>query len=147
MQFGEKLRSLRASINMTQKELADKLSISPSTIGMYEQNRRMPDTETLLKMASIFGVSVDYLLSKESSLGQYVQAQRARCDIEEIEYLIPDYHELSELELKWLKSFRQLTEENQYIIIGDMQKYIKEQRHESVAADVPPGKTGTDSPK
>ena len=42
MNLGEIIRSLRATNGMTQKELADKLSISPSTIGMYEQGRREP---------------------------------------------------------------------------------------------------------
>ena len=35
MKFGEQLRTLRNSQKMTQKELADMLGISPSTIGMY----------------------------------------------------------------------------------------------------------------
>lgn len=65
MRFGEVLRSLRTDINMTQKELADQLSISPSTIGMYEQNRRVPDAEMLSKIALIFGVTVDYLLGNK----------------------------------------------------------------------------------
>ena len=65
MQFGERLRSLRTDINMTQKELANKLSISPSTIGMYEQNRRVPDAEMLSKIASLFGVTTDYLLGNK----------------------------------------------------------------------------------
>ena len=67
MRFGEVLRSLRTDINMTQKELADRLSLSPSTIGMYEQNRRVPDAEMLSKIAFIFGVSVDYLLGENSN--------------------------------------------------------------------------------
>ena len=54
MKFGEQLRTLRNSQKMTQKELADMLGISPSTIGMYEQNRRIPDIKTLTQIASIF---------------------------------------------------------------------------------------------
>lgn len=62
MQIGEKIRSLRELHKMTQKELADHLSISPSTIGMYEQNRRMPDIDTIRKIANILNVSVDELV-------------------------------------------------------------------------------------
>lgn len=62
MKIGDIIRSLRIENSITQKELADKLSISPSTIGMYEQNRRIPDVEALIKLASYFGVQVDYLL-------------------------------------------------------------------------------------
>ncbi|CAB1242374.1 Transcriptional regulator [Clostridiaceae bacterium BL-3] len=60
--FGEKLKKLRTDKNMTQQELAKILKISSSTIGMYEQNRRSPDIETLKKIAQHFNVSVDYLL-------------------------------------------------------------------------------------
>ena len=59
---GNKLRSLRENKGLLQKELADKLGISTSTIGMYEQNRREPDNETLKKIANFFSVSTDYLL-------------------------------------------------------------------------------------
>lgn len=69
MKFGDLLRSFRQTKGMTQKELADKLSISPSTIGMYEQNRRVPDIDTISKIAQIFSVSVDYLLGIEKSGG------------------------------------------------------------------------------
>ena len=63
MKFGEQLRTLRNSQKMTQKELANMLGISPSTIGMYEQNRRIPDIKTLTQIASIFEVSLDTLLT------------------------------------------------------------------------------------
>lgn len=62
--FGERLKSLRKEKNMLQKDLADLLKISPSTIGMYEQGRRDPDTETIKFLADYFNVSTDYLLGK-----------------------------------------------------------------------------------
>lgn len=67
--LGDTLRSFRTLNRMTQKELADKLSISPSTIGMYEQNRRTPDIETLTRISQIFDTSVDFLLGNEKSGG------------------------------------------------------------------------------
>lgn len=69
MKFGDRLRSFRQAKGMTQKELADKLSISPSTIGMYEQNRRVPDIDTISQIAQVFSVSIDYLLGIEKSGG------------------------------------------------------------------------------
>ena len=62
MNLGEIIRSLRDINDITQKELADKLSISPSTIGMYEQGRREPDITTLTHIATYFNVPTDYLL-------------------------------------------------------------------------------------
>ena len=62
--LGDKIKELRISNNYTQDDLAKKLKISKSTIGMYEQNRRSPDLDTLLKISDIFNVSTDYLLGK-----------------------------------------------------------------------------------
>lgn len=59
---GNKLRKIRENKGLLQKEVADALKISASTIGMYEQNRREPDNETLKKIANYFNVSTDYLL-------------------------------------------------------------------------------------
>lgn len=65
--FGERLKNLRQAKKITQQELADELGIAASTVGMYEQGRREPDRTTLLAMSSFFGVSVDYLLTSDSS--------------------------------------------------------------------------------
>lgn len=66
--FGDILKQLRLSNKMTQSHLAEKLRISSSTIGMYEQNRRSPDMETLDKIAELFNVSTDYLLGRPNSI-------------------------------------------------------------------------------
>ena len=75
---GRKLKSLRENNGLLQKELADKLNISPSTIGMYEQNRREPDNETLKKIAEYFKVSTDYLLDNEiTTIDEELKEQEA----------------------------------------------------------------------
>lgn len=64
--MGEKIKSLRLSNKLNQKQLATMLGVSASTIGMYEQNRRIPDKETIVRIASIFNVTTDYLLGKDA---------------------------------------------------------------------------------
>ncbi len=64
---GNKLRELRENQGILQKQLAVSVGVSTSTIGMYEQNRREPDNNTLKKIANYFGVSTDYLLDNENS--------------------------------------------------------------------------------
>ena len=59
---GDLIKKHRVLKELTQKELADLLDVSPSTVGMYEQNRRIPDAEILVKISNIFNVTVDYLL-------------------------------------------------------------------------------------
>lgn len=62
MNFGDKLRNLIEEKDITQKELASRLNIAPSTVSSYVQNTREPDFETLKSIASFFDVSTDYLL-------------------------------------------------------------------------------------
>ena len=54
---------LRRRIGINQQQLAEKLHISPSTVGMYEQGRRTPNVEILVQMSRIFNVSLDYLIT------------------------------------------------------------------------------------
>ncbi len=60
--LGGRIRALRKREFMSQAELAEKIGVSASAIGMYEQNRRTPDNETLKEFCEIFGVTSDYLL-------------------------------------------------------------------------------------
>lgn len=61
--FGSNLKKLREDSHLSQEQLADIIGVSKSTIGMYEQGKRMPNTNTILKdIASYFGVTIDYLV-------------------------------------------------------------------------------------
>lgn len=60
--FGELLRELRRDRGMTQAELAERLFVSPLTVSSYECGRSTPDDATKIKIAKIFGVSLDYML-------------------------------------------------------------------------------------
>lgn len=62
--IGTRLKQLREEQNLKQEELAQKLSISASAVGMYETNKREPNNELTVKIAEFFGVTTDYLLGK-----------------------------------------------------------------------------------
>lgn len=57
-------KNLRQSSGYTQQELAEKLGIARSTIGMYETGAREPDFETLELIADFFNVDTDYLIGR-----------------------------------------------------------------------------------
>ncbi|SCV19936.1 Transcriptional regulator, XRE [Bacillus cereus] len=63
--FGNIIRDLRKQKGITQKELAQSLQLSESTIGMYERNERQPDYNTLIRIADYFTVSTDFLLGRD----------------------------------------------------------------------------------
>lgn len=88
--LGARIAALRRQANMSQSELAQRLQVSPSAIGMYEQGRREPSVSILIALARCFRVSLDYLLTGEISsaeqqqihalLASRVQAAEARLD-------------------------------------------------------------------
>ena len=65
--LGVRIALLRRSAGMSQQELADKLKISASAVGMYEQGRREPSVQLLSDMATLFGVSIDFLVTGKAS--------------------------------------------------------------------------------
>lgn len=73
--LGARIAALRRAAGLNQAELARKLQVSPSTVGMYEQGRREPSGEILLAIARELGVSTDYLLS-----GQPARTEEEKVD-------------------------------------------------------------------
>lgn len=59
---GQKLKDLRVSLALSQENLAEQLGISIKSIQRYETDKSKPDTYTLVKIATYFDVSTDYLL-------------------------------------------------------------------------------------
>ena len=55
--------NLRKKANMSQLQFAEALHVSASTVGMYEQARRVPSLDILIRMSTIFSVSLDYLIT------------------------------------------------------------------------------------
>lgn len=63
--LGGRIRGLRYSKNLSQKEFGKLFNLAESTIGMYERDVRKPDYETLQIIASHFSTTREYLLSGE----------------------------------------------------------------------------------
>lgn len=64
--FGDKLRSLRKSDNISQSELGKHIGLSKSIISNYENGINYPDFDNLLRIAKYFRVTTDYLLGAEN---------------------------------------------------------------------------------
>ena len=61
-----KARQLREKHGYTQKQLADAVHLSKNSICNYEKNVNLPNIETLMSLADIFNVPVDYLLGRSA---------------------------------------------------------------------------------
>jgi transcriptional regulator with XRE-family HTH domain len=62
-----KLKELREAKGLTQKQVAEDLSIQQQTYQRYERGRREPRIDMLIKLADCFDVSVDYLIRHEKT--------------------------------------------------------------------------------
>lgn len=63
--LGERLYSARMNCNLSRKQAAELIRVSESVIGFYENGNRQPSLDTLMKLASLYKVSTDYLLGCE----------------------------------------------------------------------------------
>ncbi len=61
-ELGEKLYKFRVQMNLTQKQVADILEVSPAVISNYEKGERTPSAEMLMSLAVLYRCSTDYLL-------------------------------------------------------------------------------------
>lgn len=60
--LAEKLKSARVNRSLTRKQVAELVGVTASVIGHYETGERMPSVPILLKLATQYKVSLDYLL-------------------------------------------------------------------------------------
>ncbi len=66
MELNERIRQLRLEHNLTAKKLGEILNLSESTISLYENGKRTPNKDLILKISDYFNVSTDYLLGKSN---------------------------------------------------------------------------------
>lgn len=64
--LADRLKEQRHKRNLSQKEVASVLHVSPSIISNYERAERSPSIENLVTLATLYHCSVDYLLGTEN---------------------------------------------------------------------------------
>lgn len=62
LNMGKKLKNLRIQRNLTQKQVAERVGVAISAISSYESELRYPSYAILIKLATTYHVSTDYLL-------------------------------------------------------------------------------------
>lgn len=63
--LGLRIKYMRQQVGITQKQLAQSISVAPSTVGQYEQGSREPSIDILIRIAKTLNISLDYLLTGE----------------------------------------------------------------------------------
>lgn len=65
MDFSEKVQRLRREAGLSQEELADRLEVTRQSVSKWETGGGYPETEKIVRLGRLFGVSLDYLLGED----------------------------------------------------------------------------------
>ncbi|MGN0907668.1 MAG: helix-turn-helix transcriptional regulator, partial [Bullifex sp.] len=65
MEVGEKIRKLRSEHGLTQEQLAEKINVSRTAVSKWESGRGWPGIDSLKNLSSLFGVTIDELVSTD----------------------------------------------------------------------------------
>ena len=101
-------KELRLEAGLTQQELAPKIGISSSAIGMLEKGYREPTGSTLLAYANYFDVSIDYLMGREDDTAYHQNLPEKK------EAPIAERSRLSELQKNYINEFKALFSEETF---------------------------------
>ena len=75
IEIADRLIKLRKQYGYSQEELADKLGLSRQAVSKWERAEASPDTDNLICLAKLYGISLDELLSTDEDLDTIVQEQ------------------------------------------------------------------------
>ena len=78
MTFGEKLQQLRKGRGWSQERLAEEIPISRQAVSKWESGAAAPDTDNVVRLSAIFGVSTDYLLHDDFTGDEDIPAVKRR---------------------------------------------------------------------
>ncbi len=59
--IGQRVKTARKALRVPQKEMADKLGVSPSHLSEIESGKANPSTEFHLKLSDLYNISVEYI--------------------------------------------------------------------------------------
>ena len=69
-----RLKEIRKQRKLTQKEVAQAMGVSQSTLSEWETEKYQIDNDSLFKLADYFGVSIDYLLGRDEGQSVFLDS-------------------------------------------------------------------------
>lgn len=100
--LSDRLKYLRSTRDLTQRDLAEKINVTSGAVGMYESGKRFPNNEVLNRIADYFNVTADYLLGRTDNPSQIVQEDNKLTELlKDLDMLTDD--EISDTFTSYLK--------------------------------------------
>ncbi len=91
-----RIKELRVSMKLTQKDIAEKIGFNQTVVGKYERNELEPNIATLKKLSEIFECSVDYIIGHSDDFGNItIKESSTPSLISEEQLLLNDFRALS----------------------------------------------------
>lgn len=87
MNYGQKIAELRKSKKLTQAELGAQLNITAQAVSKWENNLSEPDIDSIRKMCSIFGISVDSFLGNDADTPPTGQTQQTAAQTQTVKII------------------------------------------------------------
>lgn len=78
MTIGEKIAALRISADISQEQLAEKISVSRQSVSKWEMDQALPQIDKVLQLCELFGISTDELLCEKISLLEKASGKRQK---------------------------------------------------------------------
>ncbi|TDP04002.1 helix-turn-helix domain-containing protein [Flavobacterium sp. 245] len=97
MTFGTKLRKLRESKNISQKEISLILEVSQTIYGKWESDRFFPTYKNLKKLASFYKINVDFLVQTEVEISKGEITEKKRFKKKYLKEILRNIKELKTL--------------------------------------------------
>lgn len=67
-----RFKEARLKAGLTTVQLAQKMGVTQAAVSHWDAGKKVPGTETLYKLADLYGVTIDYLLGRSSDLGNMI---------------------------------------------------------------------------
>lgn len=90
IEIANRLVELRKKTGLSQEELAEKLGISRQSVSKWERAEASPDTDNLILLSKIYGVSMDDLLNTEQPVEEIVRDNKEAAAEQEVVDPRPD---------------------------------------------------------
>lgn len=109
-----RIRELRLERDLTQKEVAEKISSTSKSIWAYENNIAIPPLDVLIKLANFFQCSIDYLTCREDDLGNItIQTEKPDPLPQDEQRLIDTYRKLDTVNKMHVSAYAEVRLEEQ----------------------------------